>query len=123
MKKIILSSTVIFMLSLTTLAASNPSITINPFIGKDDGKNKEISIGTNRATGEMQVRFTTEQVGKASITVLNASGDIVLQQTNEVTNSSNSIPLKNATQLKEGSYTVRLALNNETYHTRFMIWE
>jgi len=123
MKKIILSSTVIFMLSLTTLAAFNPPITINPFIGKDGGKNKEISIGTNRATGEMQVRFTTEQVGKASITVLNASGDIVLQQTNEVTISSNSIPLKNATQLKEGSYTVRLALNNETYHTRFMIWE
>ena len=47
-----------------------------------------------------------------------------IQQTNHVTGSSeNIIPLKNATGLAEGAYTVQLISNNETYTARFMIWK
>jgi hypothetical protein len=123
MKKIFLSFTVIAMLCLTARATFIASINSDSINKKYIDKKNEISIGANRTTGEMQLRFTTDKAGKASITVLNDLGEIVLQQTETVTNSLNTIPLKKATELNEGSYTVRLVIHKETYHTRFMIWK
>jgi len=48
---------------------------------------------------------------------------VVLQQSNQVADSVNTIPLKDATTLGEGAYTVQLILNNKTYTTRFLIWK
>lgn len=123
MKKIFYSLSVIAILSLTAQPAYNAPIIEYSFNFIKDGKKIEVTIGTNRASGEMQLRFTSDQAGKASITVVNESGEIVLEQTAEVVNNNNAIPLKNATQLTEGYYTVRLILNNETYFTRFIIWK
>ena len=123
MKKIFFSCIVIAMFSLTAQSAYSASFTVHSVNGINDDKNKTISIGTNRASGEMLLRFTANRSGKASISVLNATGEIVLQQTDQVTNSNNTIPLKNATQLPEGSYTVRLIVNNDTYSTRLLIWK
>ncbi len=124
MKKIFLSFTVIAMLCLAAQNTYSKSITNNSFNGgtRDDNK-KKISIGASRASGEMHLRFTSDQAGKVSISIINASGEIVLQQTEQVSSRNNTIPLKNATQLMEGSYTVRLTMNNESYSTRFMIWK
>jgi hypothetical protein len=122
MKKIFFSLTVIAIFCLKGQAATCASFTNYSYNPIKDGKKMEITIGANRASGEMQLRFTTGKPGKAAITVFNESGAIVLQQTDEVTNNINIIPLKNATRLTEGSYKVRLILNNETYITRFMIW-
>src|SRR6187431_3068154 len=99
MKKIFLSFTVIAMLCFTARATFIPSINSDIFNEKYTDKKKEISIGTNRTTGEMLLKFTANKTGKAFITVLNESGEIVLQQTEKVINSINTIPLKKATQL------------------------
>ncbi len=125
MKKIIFTLTVLSLFSLTAQPVYSISFTNHSFSGKTDdgGKKKAISIGSNRASGNMQLRFTADKAGEANITILNKSGKIVLQQTNEVTNSLNTIPLTSATGLAEGSYTVRLISNNETYTTRFLIWK
>ena len=119
--KIIFTLTVFVVFSLMASPAQSSSVTNNP---ADKGeKNKSITIGSNRASGDMLVRFTAEKAGTVSIEVLNESGKVVLQQTNKVTNSINAIPLKQATSLNEGHYTVRLTSNNETFTTQFLIWK
>lgn len=87
------------------------------------GKKKELSIGSNRASGGMLLRFNAPKAGEVSITILNESGKIVSQQSNHVTKSINTILLKNATGLSEGSYQVQLFSNNETYTTSFFIFK
>ena len=125
MKKIIFTLTVLCVLSLTSQPVFSSTFTHHSLSGNADngGKKQAISIGSNRASGNMQLRFTSGKAGEASITILNESGKIVLQQTNQVTNSINTIPLTNATELPEGNYTIRLISNNETMTTRFMIWK
>jgi methionine-rich copper-binding protein CopC len=123
MKKIIFSLTAIVMVCLAAQPAFSTSNQAENFNSKKNNKEKEITIGANRESGEMQLHFTADKAGAASITIFNESGDPVLQQTEQVKNSFNTLPLKNATRLKEGTYTVRIILNNETYTTRFMIWK
>jgi len=114
--------------SLFNLAAK--PVNSNSFTGprfgtspcKDD-KKEEIRIESNRKSGDMQLRFTTDKEGEAIITILNEAGKIVLQQTNQVASCINIIPLINAISLAEGSYTVRIISNDETYSTRFLIWK
>ena len=90
--KIIFTLTVFVVFSLMASPAQSSSVTNNP---ADKGeKNKSITIGSNRASGDMLVRFTAEKAGTVSIEVLNESGKVVLQQTNKITNSINAIPLK-----------------------------
>lgn len=123
MKKIIFSLAAIVMLCLSAQAVFSTSIQFERFYGKKIDKKKEITIGANRASGEMQLHFTADKAGAATISIFNESADLVLQQTEQVKNNFNTIPLKNATRLTEGTYTVRVFLNNETYTTRFMIWK
>ncbi|MBC7889168.1 MAG: T9SS type A sorting domain-containing protein [Ferruginibacter sp.] len=122
MKKIIFSLTVLCLIAISALPAYSTSLT-NFSKTKNGNVKKEISIGTNRASGEMLLRFTAHKEGAASITIINESGKIVWQQTNQVRSSINIIPLKNAILLSEGSYTVRLIVNNETYTKGLLIWK
>jgi hypothetical protein len=123
--KIIFTLLVLSVLSLTAQRLYPASFTTHSFNSKTNNsdKKKEISIGSNRESGELQLHFTAGKEGEAIITILNEAGKIILRQTNQVTNSINIIPLKNATGLTEGSYTVHLISNKETYTTRFMIWK
>lgn len=118
--KIIFTLTVFVVFSLLASPAQSSSVTNNPDKGE---KNKNITVGSNRASGDMLVRFTAVKAGTVSIEVLNESGKVVLQQTNKITISINAIPLKQATSLNEGRYTVRLTSNNETFTTQFLIWK
>lgn len=125
MKKIILTLTVLTIFSLFAQPVFSASGTNDPFgISPGNGeKKKAITLGSNRRSGEMLVRFTAKKAGEASITILNEEGKIVLQQTNQLKSSYNAIPLKNAANLADGSYTVQMIANNETFATRFMIWK
>lgn len=117
--------TVLVVFGLTVQPAYSASFTNNNFSkNKDDGgKKKEISIGSDRASGDMVLRFTASKAGEASITVLNETGKIVMRQTSKVTNSANTISLKDATALPEGRYTVQLTSNNKTLSADFHIWK
>jgi len=123
MKKIIFTLTVLTVLSLFAQPSFSASCTNNPYsISPGYGENKKaIVLGSNRKSGEMLVRFTAKKAGEASITILNEEGKIVLQQTNQLNSSYNAIPLKNATNLPDGSYTVQMIANNVIFKARFMI--
>lgn len=121
MKKIIFTLTVFALFTLIASPAQSSSVTDNP-ISKGE-KKPGITLGSNRASGDMLVRFTAEKAGEVSIAVVDEAGKVVLQQTNKVTNSANAIPLKNVTSLNEGFYTVRLVSNNETFTTPLLIWK
>jgi hypothetical protein len=123
--KTIFTLIILSVFSITAQPVYSASFTNNGLsikTGHDD-KKKEISIGSNRESGDLELHFTAEKEAEATITILNESGKIVLQQTNQVTNIINTIPLKNATGLAEGVYTLRLISNNKTYITRFLIWK
>ncbi|MEO6731892.1 MAG: T9SS type A sorting domain-containing protein [Ferruginibacter sp.] len=124
MKKIF-TLTALVVFGLTVQPAYSASFTKNNFSkNKDDGgKKKEISIGSDRASGAMVLHFTASKAGEASITVLNKMGKIVMQQTNQVTNRANTIALKKATALPEGRYTVQLTSNNKTLTADFLMWK
>lgn len=123
MNKIIFTLVLLTVLSLFAQPSFSASCTDNPFsISPANGeKKKTITLSSNRKSGEMLIRFTAKKAGEASVTILNGEGEIVLQQTNQLNNSYNAIPLKNATNLPDGSYTVQMIVNNETLTTRFMI--
>jgi hypothetical protein len=122
MKKIIYSLTVICVLSFITHSSFSYPHSI--FTGSANGsKKKEIKVVSNRASGDMQLRFTTEKAEKVTIKILNDAGEMVLKQISEVKGSVNNIPLKNALDLAEGQYTVYLISGKETYSTSFLIWK
>ena len=125
MKKLTFTLSVFCMLSLATQPVFSATTTNQRFNDRSKtGKNKNaLSIGSNRATGDLQLHFTADKAGKASILVLNESGEIMLHQTDELTDCINTIPLKNATELTGGSYVVRLTLNDITYTANFLIWK
>ncbi len=124
MKKIILTAVVIAFVSITTNAAFANSTYIKAKTDKAaNTKEKEMSIVPDRASGETMVRFKSAKAGAASITVLDESGKIVLQQTNQLTDGTNNIPVVNSLKLSEGTYTIRLVANNQTYSSRFILWK
>jgi len=116
---------ILFVLSLTTLQGYSKPHTGPGFIDKtnNSGEKKDITVGSDRKSGDIQLHVATIRAGKAVITILDASGKTRLQQTCLLTSSNNIIPLKNATRLTEGPYTVRVISNHQTYTTRFMIWK
>lgn len=122
MKKLIFTLTILSVFNVTSLPAFCIS-PINKSVFIDGGKKNEIRIGSNRATGDMLLRFNAAKAGDASITILNESGKIVLQQTHQLIKHINTIPLQNAIGLSEGSYTIQLVANNKTYSAGFIIWK
>ena len=117
--KSIFTLTVLIVLSLSTTSAFCTSGSNKPSI--DGGKKKEITIGSNRASGDMLLRFNATKAGEVSIIIFNEDGKVVSQQTNQVNKRNNVIVLKNATSLPEGAYTVELTANGETHITGFMM--
>jgi hypothetical protein len=85
--------------------------------------NKSIAIGSDRKTGELQLHFEADQPGEATITIADAGGNIVWQQTSQLKGCVNRIPLKQATSLAEGQYTVRLVAGSNRFSTTLMIWK
>ena len=125
MKKIIYSFTFLCVLSLLAQPAFSITKAVNNCITHYDngGKKKEIKIVSNRASGDMQLRFTADKAEKVTIKILNNTGKMVLEQTSEVKNSVNNISLKNALNLAEGQYTVFLISSDETFSTSFLIFK
>jgi len=125
MKKILFSLSLLCAHGLTTEALGNTGLINHCLINNpvNGGKKMEITIGSSRASGDMHLRFNSKKAGNASISILDEAGKIVLQQSNQVANSENIIPLKNVTKLGEGTYTVRLVLNNQSYTSGFLIWK
>jgi hypothetical protein len=85
----------------------------------DDG----LSIVSNGSSGDMQVVFKSSKQGKVKIFVINEAGETVIEQTTEISVSSNTITLKGATSLDEGAYTVNLVSGKETYTKNFLLWK
>ncbi|MEO6229037.1 MAG: T9SS type A sorting domain-containing protein [Ferruginibacter sp.] len=124
MKKIILTAIVFASVSIMTDAAFANSISIKANTDKvANNKEKEMSIVPDRASGEAMVRFKSAKAGTASITVLDETGKIVLQQTNQLTNGINNLPVVNSLKLNEGTYTIQLVTNNQTFSSRFILWK
>ena len=114
MKKIIYSLTLLSVLSLVTQPSFSNSTSKKNVICKNEhgSKKKEIKIVSNRASGDMQLRFTADKAEKVTIKIIN-----------DVSGTINNIPLKNALTLAEGLYTVFLISGSETYSTSFLLWK
>lgn len=124
MKKIILTAIVFASVSIMTDAAFAHSISITTNTDKVVvNKEKEMSIVPDRASGETMVRFKSAKAGTATITVLDETGKIVLQQTNQLSNGINNLPVVNSLKLNEGTYTIQLVTNNQTFSSRFILWK
>jgi hypothetical protein len=121
MKKITFYLSIAIMLCVSTLPATSNSLsTAHNF---NNGKDKEMSIVSNRASGQAQVRFKSSKDAEATIIVLDDSGKILLQQNSKLSSGVNTIAITNLLTLNEGTYTVRLVANNQTYSTRLVLWK
>lgn len=124
MKKIIYSTAILFAICFSIQSAFSNTLSKKAFTNNEEVvKKNEISLVSDRATGNTQVRFKAVKAGQAAITVLDEAGNIVLQQTNEVTSGVNNLPIINLLKLAEGNYTVRLIINNQTYSSKFLLWK
>lgn len=86
-------------------------------------RNKDLSIMPDRASGEMKARFKATKAAEAKLEVIDEAGKVVLQQTVQLAPGMNDVPLVNSLKLNEGTYTLRLVTNNQTYNSRFLIWK
>jgi hypothetical protein len=102
--------------SAVTISGSMPEMGVS-------GEKKSISIVSDRESGDLKLRFESDKDAAALIIITDGSGTTVIEQPCMLRNTVNSIPLKKATALPEGNYTVRLLLNGETYTTRFLVWK
>ena len=124
MKKIILAAAVIATTCLSAQPAFSTTTKNISYNNTDkDERSKELTIVPDRKSGETVVRFKASKAAEASITVLDESGKVVLQQTNQLTPGINNMPIANSMKLEEGFYTIRLATKNQTFNSRFLIWK
>jgi len=123
MKKITFYLSIAFMLCVSTLPATSNNLPKASHYNFDNGKDKEISIVSNRASGEAQVRFKASKDAEATITILDEAGKVLLQQNSKVSSGVNTIAIANLLTLNEGTYTVLLVTNNQTYTTRLLLWK
>lgn len=84
---------------------------------------KGITIMPNAATHDVKVIFKTDKPAVAKIIVLDESGKNVLQQHAHVAEGNNNINIDNFHTLNDGTYTIQLISNNETYTSTFIIWK
>lgn len=124
MKKFLLSIATIAIVSLTATPAF--SFSSNNNYGDVAGKEKagkEMTIVPDRKSGEMTVRFKSSNEATATITVKDEAGKVVLQQTNQLSTGVNNLPITNSLKLAEGTYTLSLVVNSQTYSSSFLIWQ
>ena len=96
------------------------STTNNPFYGNSK---KGMTIMPNSATQDVKVIFRTDKSAEAKIIVLDESGKNVLRQNAQIAEGNNNINIDNFHSLNDGTYTIQLISNNETYTSTFMIWK
>jgi phage-related protein len=84
---------------------------------------KGISIMPNGATNDVKIIFKTDKAATGSIAVLDERGKNILQQNASITTGNNNININDFHKLSEGTYTIQLISNNETYTSSFMIWK
>lgn len=84
---------------------------------------KGITIMPNAATHDVKIIFKTDKSAAAKIIVLDESGKNVLQQNAQIAEGDNNINIDNFHSLNDGTYTIQLISNNETYTSTFIIWK
>jgi phage-related protein len=84
---------------------------------------KGITIMPNASTNDVKVIFTTDKANTGTVVVLDETGKKVLQQQATIVAGKNSINIDDFHKLNEGTYTIQLTSNNETYTSSFMIWK
>jgi phage-related protein len=84
---------------------------------------KGIKIMPNALTNDVKVIFTTDKANTGTVVVLDETGKKVLQQQAAIVAGKNSINIDDFHKLNEGTYTIQLTSNNETYTSSFMIWK
>lgn len=122
MKRILFSAAIIAatFLSIQPVFSYTTLSTEHSYKGERD---KDLSIMPDRASGEMKVRFKATKAAEARLEVIDEAGKVLLQQTAQLAPGMNDVPLVNSLKLNEGSYTLRLVTNNQTYNSRFLIWK
>lgn len=101
---------------------TNPSVTITKQAASSIDK-KGITIMPNAATSDVKVIYTADKAATGLVVVLDETGKKVLQQNATITEGKNSININDFHKLSEGTYTIQLISNNETYTSSFMIWK
>ncbi|MDN3659048.1 T9SS type A sorting domain-containing protein [Ferruginibacter paludis] len=84
---------------------------------------KGITIMPNASTNDVKVIFTSDKAATGKVIVLDETGKKVLQQNATIAAGKNSINIDDFHKLNEGTYTIQLISNNETYTSSFMIWK
>ncbi len=84
---------------------------------------KGITIMPNAATQDVKIIFKTDKAAAAKIIVLDESGKKVLHQDTQIAEGNNNINIDNFHTLNDGTYTIQLISNSETYTSSFMIWK
>lgn len=84
---------------------------------------KGITIMPNASTNDVKVIFTSDKAATGKVVVLDETGKKVLQQNATIAAGKNSINIDDFHKLNEGTYTIQLISNNETYTSSFMIWK
>lgn len=84
---------------------------------------KGITIMPNAATKDVKIIFKTDKVAAGTIIVLDENGKKVLHQDAQIAEGNNNINIDNFHTLNDGTYTIQLISNNETYTSTFMIWK
>jgi hypothetical protein len=123
MKKITFIPVIALMLCISAAPTFGIDLFTTSYGDFDDRKNAEMSIVPDRASGEAQVRFKSTKNGEAVITVTNETGKVLLRQSSKFSAGINNIPITNLLTLDEGTYTVRLVTNNQTYSSRLLLWK
>lgn len=84
---------------------------------------KGISVMPSKGTNSIKIVFNADKAADASITVRDENGKKVLSQMASLAMGNNNIIIDNFTSLKEGTYTIDMGSNNETYTSTFLLWK
>jgi hypothetical protein len=115
---------VISIISVNAQSNSDVAIQTSSVSNYTNGiEKKGITIMPNASTNDVKVIFTTDKASKGAVVVLDETGKKVLQQQAVIVVGKNSINIDDFHKLNEGTYTIQLISNNQTYSSSFMIWK
>ncbi|MBS1510100.1 MAG: T9SS type A sorting domain-containing protein [Bacteroidetes bacterium] len=82
-----------------------------------------MTVFPNPSNDNTQLRITVQKAGQGVVTITDVAGSLVSTQQVTLLQGNNILPLNNTQKLSEGYYTITLAVNNETYTARLLIWK
>jgi hypothetical protein len=126
MKKIFSLATVLFFAVIANASQYNNSALTNcpdSGITVTDRKSNEMIIVPNPSSNGIQVKVKVNKAATGTITIFDAAGKQVYQQEAALQEGNNKIVINDIIILNEGSYTVKLTANKETFSSRLMIWK